>query len=229
MSAGRAWNSSPQVAKRNRLLLGGQPLLPPRAPGPSPRALPLTPAPRPPTQRRVHVTALLGNGAGGAPGSSGRPRRGRLQGWEGNCLRGGGWEGVYPTAAAQRPASQRRGSTTEGGPSCWAPRPAHWRRPGAASAPAGGRLRPPGAGPSFLPTGLDSLGHTTVRRGRAERRIHFGFWEKIAARLSATGKAGYRGRRSLAGSWRGREANEGGRGLGSSAPFHALFPAPGSW
>lgn len=225
------------MAKRNRLRPGGRRglrvprgprLLPSSAPGPSPRAMPLTPAPRPPTQRRVHVTVLLGDGAGGAPGSGERPGTRRLQGWEGELPTGRGGGILPPRPSAPRPRGE--GARREGGPSCLGARPAHWRRPEAASSPVRGRLPPPGAGPSFLPTSLDSLGHTTVRRGRAERRIHFsGFWEKAAARLSATGKAGLPREAELGWELAGAGRPGEGRGLGSSAPFHALFPAPGSW
>lgn len=221
------------MAKRSRLQRGGRlglrvprgpRPLPSQAPGSSPRALPLTAAPRPPTQRRVHVTALLGDGAGGAPRSGGRPGTRRQQGWEGNCSRGGGRGCILPPRpSAPRPRGE--GARREGGRSCRGPRPAHWRRLGAASSPARGRFPPPSPGPAFPPASLDSLGHTTVPRERAERRIHFsGFWEKTAARVSARGRRGYRGRRSLAGSWRGRGAR--GRGGAWEVPSLSVPSSP---
>lgn len=171
--------------------------LPGRAPRPSPRALPLTPAPQPRTLRRTHVTALLGDGEGGAPDSGRRPGTPRLQGWEGDCVRGGGI--LPPRPSAPRPRG--KGARREGGPSGRGQRHAHSRRPGARPLPLGAAFPLQALGPVSCRQAWTRS--ATPRLGKAVRSAEStspGFGRRPRRASGRRGRRGYRGRRSLASS-----------------------------
>lgn len=188
-----------------------------RAPRPSPRALPLTPAPQPRTQRRTHVTALLGDGEGGAPVPAGgrRPRdceggRGTAYGWWGNRLQGRGI--LPPRPSAPRPRGE--GALREGGPSCRSPRHALPRRPGARPLPRGAGFPLQALGPVSCRRAWTRS--DTLRLGRAVRSAEStspGFGRRPRRASGRRGRRGYRRRRSLA------VAGGGGRNEGGAGPF----------